>query len=200
MTVSAQKTLSTPEELSEALEIFKSMGFSRIQLPGGTSKDKSFCSSAIIFLWNDEKKMFYLVCMPYNPVFHMAGDENGHNKKLGETPQQTMLREIQEETGLFVKESDLVYLSKSKIVVPDRYDKEKTHQKHYFLVKNFSGTLFDFDGPSRIDAETAAPVLIAAHLLKDCLFPGHKSAVREAAEVLGAEKKEAQWLFADLGF
>jgi len=200
MTVLTQKTLSTPEELSEAFESLKSIGFSRIQLPGGTSKDKTFCSSAIIFVWNDEKKMFYLVCMPYNPFFHMGGDQNGHTKKLGETPEQTVLREIQEETGLFVEESDLVYLPKSETEVTDRSDKEKMHKKHYFLVKNFSGTLFDFDGPSRIDAETAAPVLIAAHLLKDCLFFNHKNAVREAAEVLGAQKKEAQWLCIDLGF
>ncbi len=178
------------EELLDTIKDLQTKGYDRIQLPGGTSKDGSYCSSGIIPVFNEKNRKMYFIGVPYNSKYHENGEQNGHTKKYGETIKTTLLREIFEETGLSIDEDDLVYLEKSHKVVTDRYDKTKEHHKHYFVVPKFTGHLHDFKGPNPIDGETAAPLLIPVKMFNNVLFTGHMTPLQDSINVISGIKTE----------
>lgn len=176
----------TIEELEKKLEDLKNEGYSRIHLPGGTSKDGTYCCSDVIETYNIVTRDVYFLGVPYNP----NSDQNGHNKRSDESIQATAVREAMEETGLIIKEENLIYLPKSSHVCPDRWTPEKPHNKHFFLVKDFSGTVFEFEGHNPIDLSIAEPLWFPARYFKKVVFENHAYAVKEAVEILMGKSKE----------
>ncbi|MDQ5971580.1 MAG: Nudix hydrolase protein [Patescibacteria group bacterium] len=172
------------EELAEKLKDLEEQGFDKIHLPGGSSWDNSFCSSVIIPVYHHESKDVYFVGVPYNSSYEQS---NGNNKKANETPEETALREVMEETGIRGYASDLIFLKNSSHSVPDRFDTSKTHYKNYFLLKTFTGIIFDFEGANHIDPGVAAPLLFPSRYFKEILFKNHQIALKEAVDVLMGE-------------
>jgi len=174
----------TIEELIEKMEELKEEGFDRIHLPGGSSWDNSFCASTIVFVYDPDTKDVYFAGIPYNSNYM---NSNGNNKKQGETPEETAIREVLEECGVHGFKSDLLSLSKSNYSVSDINDPERRHFKYYFLLQIFSGEFFSFEGPNPIDQGVAAPLLIPSRLFKEVLFKKHLPAFQEAVEFIMAK-------------
>jgi ADP-ribose pyrophosphatase YjhB (NUDIX family) len=164
-------------------------GYDRIHLPGGTAIDGSFYAGAVIAKYDFSSKEFYFLGVPYSSKFHLKG-ESKHNKKFGEFPQQAVIREVLEETGIQITSESLILVWEKK--VPDNRPGKlgKFHCKYVYLVNEFTGSVFTFEGPNPIDGETAAPVWIPALIFADKVFGGHKEAVGLAMEKLMAKKSE----------
>ena len=179
----------TEEKALSKISHSRKIGFPRIHIPGGTSKDGSFFVGIIVPYYDPITKKTYILCLPYNPYFHLEG-ESGHNKKVGESPEDAVLRELMEEAGLHINWEDLEELVKYK--VPDnRPNKEgQYHWKYFYLVTKFSGTPFDFEGPNPIDGETAAPMWIPAAMALDVLYYSHKEPLKLAIKKLQAQSVE----------
>ncbi len=171
------KNLLNAIELKSKLKAMNEQGFTQIKLPGGTSRDRQHYSGLIIPYYNFEDKMTYFSGLPYNPNFHKNGTENVDNKKEGETPLQTAIREGMEEIGLIFKPEDLEEVLSAMVKIKDRVNPELIlHIKHFFVAKSFSGEAFEFEGPNPIDHETAAPIWIPAPIFKEILWKGHQPA------------------------
>jgi ADP-ribose pyrophosphatase YjhB (NUDIX family) len=189
--------------IEERIKSFRNQGFDRINIPGGTSKDGSHYSGAVIPAYDPERKKMYFVGLPYNSLFHKEGDENGHTKKAGEKPLETLIREVIEETGLTIFPEYIETLDAS-YNIPDKRDpepdpkKKKRHYKYFYFAPKFAGSLFAFEGANPIDGETAAPLLIPAHLFVKVVFPGHLAAVREVIEKLKGISPEYYYALANL--
>jgi len=183
------ETLKSFEDITNKIGSLHAQGFDRIHLPGGTSKDGKSFSGGTVDRFNPLTKNVEFLGLPYNSNFHLKG-ESGHNKKSGESPEESFIREVMEETGLHITLNDLEPLFEKKI--PDnRPGREgEYHTKYFYLVRNFSGNLFTFDGPNPIDGETAAPLWIPAQLFVKVVFGGHLKAVKLAIEKLSMENRE----------
>ena len=177
------ENLQNIESVLSKINELKIAGYDRIHLPGGTAKDGSYYSGAIVVTMDPITKEVYFLGVPYNSHFHI-GSENGHNKKFGEFPEQTVIRELLEETGLQAISSDLELVLNKKI--PDNRPGKvgQYHQKFFYLITEFTGNLFTFEGANPIDGETAAPIWIPASLFIKVLFGGHLEAVYAAIEEL----------------
>ena len=171
------------------LNDLKTKGYDSVHLPGGTSKDGSFYSGVVVPVYNKEQKKFYFVGVPYDSHFHV-GKENGHNKKLGENPEQTVIRELLEETGLQVKLQDLNQICIKKIPNNRPGRNSEFHFKYFYLAMKFTGNLFTFEGPNPIDGETAAPILIPANIFIEVIFKGHLDAVKIAFDKLMEDNRD----------
>jgi len=180
----------TKEFVLSKIEELKILGYDCIHLPGGTAKDGSYFAGAIVYFYDEEQsKQIYFLGLPYNSSFHKENG-NGHNKKSGETPDQTVTRELLEETGIQVIPSDLELILK-KDVPDNRYGMSgKFHSKYFYFVNNFTGNLFTFDGPNPIDGETAAPLLIPAELFIQVLFKGHLESLKVSIIKMMEMKRE----------
>lgn len=178
-------------KLVDKLELLKEQGFNQIKLPGGTSKDRKHYSGVIIFHYDSETKKTYFLGLPYNSDFHKKELDSGFDKKVeGETPEQTAIREVMEETGLILELKDLKELlpARKEITVKKEELTTVVHTKHFFLADSFSGTSFEFIGENPIDGETAAPLWMPADLFKKELWIGHQKALTEASKVLSEDK------------
>jgi ADP-ribose pyrophosphatase YjhB (NUDIX family) len=177
------KNLLNTESVLSRINELKIAGYDRIHLPGGTSKDGSYYSGAIVATFDPTTKEVYFLGVPYSSSFHNIG-ENGHNKKMGEFPEHTVIRELLEETGLQAVASDLKLVLNKKI--PDNRPGRtgQFHQKFFYLITEFTGNLFTFEGANPIDGETAAPIWIPASVFVKVLFGGHLEAVNKAIEEL----------------
>lgn len=177
------------EEITNKIGSLHAQGFDRIHLPGGTAKDGSFYVGAPIFKFNFVTKNIEFLGVPYCSNFYKNG-ESGHNKKSGETPEEALVREVMEETGLHILPDDLKVIWEKKI--PDNRPGRvgQFHTKYFYLVEKFTGNLFTFDGPNPIDGETAAPLWIPAQLFVKVVFGGHLKAVQIAIEKLSMENRE----------
>ena len=173
----------TIEVVLSKINELKFQGYDRIHLPGGTSKDGSYYAGAIIANYNITTKEVYFLGVPYSSNFHLRG-ENGHNKKFGELPDLTVIREIMEETGLQTTSSDLELIFEKKISDNRPGKHGQFHSKFFYLITEFTGNLFTFEGPNPIDGETAAPIWIPAPLFVKVVFGGHLQAVYAAIEAL----------------
>ena len=173
----------TVEESKTKVKGLKSE-FDRIHLPGGTSIDGSYYAGAIVHVFDPITKEVYFLGVPYNSKFHLINSETGHNKKYGEFPEQTVIRELLEETGLqaIVANLELVLQKKIPDSRPGKYG--QFHQKFFYLITKFTGNLFTFEGANPIDGETAAPIWIQSSLFVKVLFGGHLEAVYTAIEEL----------------
>jgi len=172
----------TKEVALSLIRQFRLQGFNQIRTSGGSSYDEEYYSAVFIPQYDKESKQVFFLGLPYNSSFY-KDESNGHTKKEGESPTETARREVLEETGLLVEESDLklVYYSS----VPNRKDVTKKHTKYFYLVDNFKGTLYDFsDKPNPIDNETSTPIWIPANLFREILFEGHQKALRKTTEEL----------------
>ncbi len=177
------------EDVLLKINELKHQGYDTIHIPGGTSKDGSYYAGAIVAAYDIITKEVYLLGVPYNSRFHL-NSENGHNKKFGETPEQTVIRELLEETGLQANREDLTVVW-SKEVPDNRLGKSgQSHKKTVYLITKFTGNLFTFEGPNPIDGETAAPLFIPATLFVGEVFKGHLEAVYNAFDALSCESKE----------
>jgi ADP-ribose pyrophosphatase YjhB (NUDIX family) len=181
----------------EQIKKLRVQGYDRIHLPGGTSKDGVHYAGGIVAVYDHLSKKVYFVGVPYNSSFH-KGNENGHNKKLGENPEQTFVRELMEETALQTKLSDL-----NLIFYREKPDNRpgmegKLHYQYFYLVEDFTGNFWTFDGPNPIDGETAAPLFIPADLFVEVIFKGHLAAVKKAIEEMINEKEDYYWALKDL--
>ncbi len=178
--------------IKEKLEGYKNDGYDRIHISGGTSKDGEHYTGIIGYYFDLQTKKIYFVGLPYKSKFHINEDKNGHTKRYGETPLETVIREFFEETGFIVQPEDLVLLYSFEIDDNRSERKGMKHTKYFYLVdiKKCAGTLFDFEGPNPIDGETAAPVLIPARLFTEVVFKGHLVAVNKAIEKLRAVSME----------
>lgn len=186
------------ENVLEALEAFKTQGFDRIHIPGGTSKDGKHYAGVFLFYHDREEKEIYFIGVPYNSNFHKTEDANGHTKKLGETPEQTAIRETQEETGLLIDKESLDKID--HYAVPSKNNPGEMHNKHFYLTSQFRGGLFDFQGkPNNIDAETGSPIWIPLSLFSKVLFGakprpgkhgfyGHRNSLEKALLSLMADR------------
>lgn len=162
---------------------FRLQDFDQIRTSGGSSYDEEYYSAVFIAQHDKQSKQVFFLGLPYNSSFYKDNESNGHTKKDGESPTETARREVLEETGLLIEESDLklVYYSS----VSNRKDVTKKHTKYFYLVDNFKGTLYDFsDKPNPIDNETSTPIWIPASLFREVLFEGHQKAFRKAIEEL----------------
>jgi 8-oxo-dGTP pyrophosphatase MutT (NUDIX family) len=56
------------------------------------------------------------------------------SKRRGERPAETVVREVQEETGLILKKRKLVYLGHEETVNP----KSGPYRKHFFFIRSYS--------------------------------------------------------------
>jgi ADP-ribose pyrophosphatase YjhB (NUDIX family) len=174
-------------QLMDKLDRLKGEGYDTIHLPGGTSKDGSFFVGGIVFQYNIEEKRFYFLGVPYNSFFK---NDSNHNKIDGETPQTAIVREIMEETGLHVVEDKLKLVFFKKVPDNRPYRTESFHKKYFFLVEEFTGNLFTFEGGNPIDKETAAPIWLPAELMVDMLFKGHIHALYEGVKELSLKSRE----------
>ena len=164
-------------KINQKLGELVAQGFDRISLPGGTSIDGSFYAGAIVVSYDSKTKEFYFLGVPYNSRFYLKG-ESRHNKKSGETPEEAVIREVLEETGVQIISKNLT-LAHTKSIPDNRPGKiGQNHCKYFYLVTEFTGTLFTFDGPNPIDGETAAPIWIPAELFLKKIFRGHLDAVQ----------------------
>ncbi|HLP86752.1 MAG TPA: NUDIX domain-containing protein [Candidatus Paceibacterota bacterium] len=174
----------TAEDVLLKINELKHQGFDTIHLPGGTSKDGSFYAGAVVVAYNVANREVYILGVPYNSNFHVNGG-NGHNKKDGETPEQTVIRELFEETGLQIAVENLTLIW-SKDIPDNRPGKlGNLHLKRVYLVIEFNDkNFFTLEGPNPIDHETATPLWIPAPLFVKLVFKGHLAAVYSAFDYL----------------
>lgn len=183
------KNILSAGELTSKLQAMKNDGFTQIKLPGGTSRDRQHYSGVIIPYYNPENRITYFLGLPYNPEFHKSGKEDNGNKKEGENPFQTAIREVMEETGLILTLEDFDEMKEVTVVVHDKINPELVlHTKHFFIAHNFSGEIFQFDGANPIDEETSAPIWIPARMFKEILWGGHQKAFQVSLEILAADR------------
>jgi len=177
------------ETILKRLDRLKTKGFESLHLPGGTSKDGDYYSGAIVAKYDPKTKKMYFLGVPYNSRFHLLY-QNGHNKKSGELPDLTIIRELMEETGLQAKSEDLWLVLHKKI--PDNRPEHRGefHRKFYYLIIEFTGKIFNFKGANPIDQETAAPLWLPAGMFVSKVFKGHLEAVYAAIEELSSMSKE----------
>lgn len=171
------------------LDELHTQGFDRLQLPGGTSLDGTFAVLGVLTRW--EMNDLWILLNPYDSGFHRK-NHSSHNKRAGESKEDAFKREILEETGYQVlpENSTLIYEKE----VPDNRSGKlgAVHTKYFYLVTEFTGTAFTFEGPNPIDGETAAPIWIPASLAVKLIFGGHSKALQNAFEYLcGIDKKYA---------
>ena len=178
-------------DLIDKIESLKKEGFTQIKLPGGTSKNRKHYSGAVIPHYVSETKKIYFLGLPYDPKFYKTQNDAGFDKKVdGEIPEQTAIREVVEETGLFLNLEDLKELQYAKKLIFDKVETKKViHTKHFFLAKSFTGSVFEFPGGNPIDGETAAPLWLPAELFNKELWAGHQKAFKESLKIL-AENRE----------
>ena len=164
--------------------------YDTIHLPGGTAKDGSFYAGSIVPQYNSERKEFYFLGVPYNSHFSR---ESGHNKKYDELPEQTAIRELLEETGLHTIPANLKLIWEKKI--PDNRPGKlgEFHRKYFYLVTEFTGNIFTFEGPNPIDGETAAPIWIPASLFIKQIFGGHLDAIYAVIDDLRMKDRESAY-------
>lgn len=185
------------EVVLKKINELKAQGFDKIHLPGGTSKDGSYYAGAVVALYDKITKEIYFLGVPYNSNFHFNG-ENSHNKKFGEIPEQTVIRELLEETGLHTNPENLKLIWDSSIPDNRSGKKGEFHLKFVYLVTDFTGNIFDFPGPNPIDRETAAPLWIPSSLFFKLIFGGHIKAVEKAIEELSMQSREYAYILMNL--
>lgn len=180
--------------IKQQLEEFKNAGYNRICIPGGTSKDGDHYSGAVIPYWDVITKLLWIVGVPYDSQYYKTNDENGHTKKSGEHPIETVIREVTEETALSIDPRDLVKLDCS-FSIPDnrvKVTENKMHAKNFYLAEKFSGNLFNFNGPkpNPIDGETSSPIMLPASMFLKVVFHPHQKAAKEAIRRLIKSSEE----------
>lgn len=184
-----KKILKDPGEIQDLLKVYKAEGYSRIHLPGGTSKEGDHYAGVIAYYYDKSSKQFAFVGMPYDPNFHKRdSNSEGHKKKLKETPEQTAFRELFEESGLKAKLDDFIMVNyeERKDNRPGR--EGNVHRKYFFMIDidKCTGELSSFEGPNQIDGETLAPLLFVKSEFHKVIFPGHQVALLKAIEKLKA--------------
>lgn len=181
--------------LSKIGELLK-LSFDQIRTAGGSSKSEEHYSGVFIYSYDKVSKILYFLGVPYNSNHWRENGSNGHTKKNDETPKETGCRECFEETGLVIKEDDLVLIF--SYAIPDRKDQTKEHTKYFFLTDHFTGHLHDFEGANLIDKETAAPMWIPAKTFKTVLYGGHQKAFMETIKYLKNQSAELYYALEDL--
>lgn len=171
----------TEDIISKRIKCLNDLGFKQIRIPGGSSIDEEHYAGT--FLYRMVGKQMEFLGVPYNPEFYKTHESNGHTKKRGEIPTATARREVYEETGFLVNESDLELVHSFSI--PNRKDQSKMHVKYFYLTSRFSGTLSDFgDEHNPIDHETGTPLWIPYFKFKNVLYEGHQHALNKAVNYL----------------
>jgi len=172
----------TNEFILSRIEELKLQGFDQVRIPGGSSKDESHYSGVFIFQYDQESKQVYFLGVPYNSNHWKDNGSNGHTKKLNETYKETGCREVFEETGYNLEESDLTLILECS--VNDRKDKTKKHKKNFYACDVFTGNLHNFTGANLIDKETAAPIWIPVSIFMEVIYKGHSLALSKTVDYL----------------
>ena len=182
------------QAILKRLADMKLLGYDRIHIPGGTSKDGGHYSGVIIPAYDDKSKTVYFCGLPYDSNFHKRNDENGHTKKAGESAMDTAIREVTEETALSIEPEDLIKLEKSSYDVPDKNNIGARHYKNFYWTRKATGHLFSFPAANPIDGETAAPIMIPADLFlskENGVFYNYRHAVLELIDIICKEREYA---------
>jgi ADP-ribose pyrophosphatase YjhB (NUDIX family) len=158
--------------------------FTQLRLPGGTSAHGEHFSAALIYREikdeNNVTGQFEFLLIPFDPEFY-KGDERNTNKRSNETPIQTLIREIFEETALIINSE---YSKEPHLFeVPSRKRPGTMHSKYSYLLeygKDVTGDiLFTETGINPISAETGNPVWVSQGDLFHALFKGHHIPAKE---------------------
>jgi ADP-ribose pyrophosphatase YjhB (NUDIX family) len=189
----------TSEVILSKINELKTKGYDRIHLPGGTSLDGSHYVGIIVYSYDTVTKQMYFLGVPYNSNFHLNG-RSGHNKRAGETKEQTIVRELFEETGFQANPENLNLIWEKKI--PDNRPGKvaQIHSKYIYLIseQDCTGELFKFSGPNLMDAETASPMWIPANLFIQNFFKGHLEAINEAINILSSQDRNYAYALMNL--
>lgn len=110
----------TKEVALSLIRQFRLQGFNQIRTSGGSSYDEEYYSAVFIPQYDEESKQVFFLGLPYNSSFYKDNESNGHTKKEGESPTETARREVLEETGLLVEESDLKLVYYSSVPIQKR--------------------------------------------------------------------------------
>jgi len=135
-----------------------------------------------IFYKIEDRKCFILV-VPYI-------DKHRNNQRQIRLPggssngdidiEDTLIREMMEETGLVPCEYNLIY---ENIKSPE-------HTQYFFLIKEYSGEMLCFEGLNPIDPETEQPEWVDAYELEKTIFHTHKIAFKMAINQIACESSK----------
>lgn len=170
--------------LSNMIKQFNAQKFDQLRIAGGTSKDMSFYAGVLPAKYYDDYKKTFFHVVPYSSQYHKNG-EGSNNKRLDEIPEETALRELFEETGIFTTKEKLI-LASEKFVPDNRYWMHDTmHRKQFFVTDDFdTSNIFTHAGPNKISAETMPSICVSANLLVDVLYFKHLDAMKGSVDVL----------------
>ena len=150
--------------LDEELKLLSDKKFTILHPPGGSSLNCKFAASVYLWCKDEITGDIYLVVLPYDPTFYLS--EKVEKKIASETPKQTAVREVAEETGIkisakYLKNIDII--TKGKKTEPFR---------HYVFI--YSKYLKRSDVPSNFlekSGEISSPLLIKKRLVPKYLLP-----------------------------
>ncbi len=156
---------------AKALDVYQMLidqGFDCLKFPGGTSRNGNFFEGGIIYRFNEQGKIQFLL-VPYNS--HFFEHESVSAKPEKETENALLQREIFEETGLKIKDSalnatDNTVFEKS---VPDKRPTHvgQFHKKRFrrFPLESCEGEVASYTGKNPIEPETGSPLWLELDVL-----------------------------------
>ncbi len=116
------------------ISFYKRGGF-RIKIPGGNERNDTFAAFCALVRYNFFHASWQIVLIPWRPRTEEE-ERNKREKKYPETPEQTVAREVGEETGCLL--IDYKELAKREIK-----DKRPGHEEEYHLQHLYFSRYFD---------------------------------------------------------
>lgn len=156
-----------------------------LRFPGGKSRDGSFaCFGAVIQgRFHKGKIRYEVLVIPYKVMAKITDDEE-KEKIFVEEPEQTLEREIQEETGIMINKGE--YFRMNSLAVKDnRIGREnEIHTKHaYFIYRYDSSNFRTRISPYQKNIGTPFWIPID-HALEHYIAPSHLWIVKEIRRFL----------------
>lgn len=188
--------------IKERITRLKQHGY-EIRLPGGKSRDGSFaCFGAIVRASLHKGKIRHeVLVIPYRTVSKTVNNDT-KEKMFTEEPEQTLEREIQEETGILINKGEY-FLMNALVVKDNRIGREnEIHTKYGYFIYQYDASNFRTRN-SPYQRNIGAPFWTALNhslefniavvhlwIIKDALRFAHSTPVLKASRYKTPQKKK----------
>lgn len=167
------------EKITETINKDLKIGYPPFAVDRPIPEEVSLFCAGIVFVIKEGLVKFVYVPYRLEGKGPLQFKLSGGMYKVFETPLSTAARELNEELGITVKETDIHYVHHNSI--KKRKEDEKQHFQFFFAVLTHDGMLRNAEGEGlKKETETVIPILENASWFAQNLFHSHQEAFRKA--------------------